>query len=870
MRSQPFHLSVQSSQQDNRLARSIFPGAVALLLVMTVMLAWGLYQDYRYSLQSAGERLQTQLRAFGSAVDIAFVSADHVLHDTRHTLKGRSQPLDAQTDLRRLLLGSLLETSALDSLTLYHPDGRVAASAGQTLGLRHQAPGWVIDGLKAGSQSFTGIENGRLGVAELVRGPEGQLIGVLLAMVDPERIDSELESGDGYGGQHLMLLDNRNRPLMVTGSSFEQHKLQVLRQLDQQFELDLFSAYGTRLVFGEQYLFAIRQLGQQPIRAFAAIERERVLAGWTFRALFAGAGLGIVLLLSLAFLQHWRNSRARERQAANDLVRLYQAIEQVPSPIMITDLDRRIIYVNRVFLMRSGYSSEEVLGQKPNMLSSGQTPAATYQALQRELKLEQTWQGEFINRMRDGSERVEQAMVTPVRDVDGRVVSYFAISHDVTEQREFEARLYRYREIVNAADELMALVDTHYCYQQVNRRYLDYHHRERDEIEGHAWWELYGDELFNSRMKGNLDTALKGTPFVTEGWIEFKGAGRRFCRMTGHPITGDDGHIESVAINIADLTERKQSEEALRSSEARFRALSEFSPMGIFESDASGRNIYSNRYFCDMLGASADKLRGFGWTDMLHPEDLESVLSSWQETMARQHPDWYCEGRVLNDDNQVRWFRCVARRYDDPDASEARYIGIVVDITGQVEHQAVLERKNRELERLSTTDVLTGLANRGRLEALMIQEIHRYERYGTGFAIVMLDVDHFKQVNDSCGHQVGDQVLRQLADLMRLNTRLSDCPGRWGGEEFLIICPNTGLEGARQLAESLRRYIEQAHFPVIGHRTCSFGVAAIQPGDQSKEMLKRADDAMYRAKSGGRNRVEVGLAENVTVEQESA
>lgn len=870
MTPQPFHLSLKVNQKDNRLARSIFPGVGALLVVMTTMLGWGLYQDYRHSLQSAGERLQTQLRAFGSAVDIAFVSADHVLHDTRHALESRPQPLDEQTGLRQLLLFNLLETPALDSLTLYHPDGRVAASAGHSAGVRRQAPGWVMDGLKAGSQSFSGIEDGHLGVAGQVTTPQGHIVGILLATVDPERIDSELESGDGYGGQQLMLLDNSNRPLMVAGPGFQQQKLEMLRQLDQQLELDHFSAYGTRLVFGEQYLFAIRQLGQQPIRAFATIERDRVLAGWTFRASLAGASLGIVLLLSLAFLKHWRNSRARERQAANDLAHLYQAIEQMPSPIVITDLDRRIIYVNRAFLTRSGYSSDEVLGKKPKMLASGQTPAATYRALHHELKLEQAWQGEFVNRMRDGSERVEQAMITPVRDVDGRVASYFAISYDVTEKREFEARLYRYREIVNAADELMALVDTHYCYQQVNRRYLEYHQLERDQIEGQALWSLYGEELFHGQIKSLCDAALKGTPFVSEGWLDFKGMGRRFCRTTGHPIAGDDGHIESIAINIADLTERKQSEEALRNSEARFRALSEFSPMGIFEADADGRNIYSNRYFCDMLGGSADELRGFGWTNMLHPEDLESVLNSWKDTTARQHPDWYCEGRLLNGAGEVRWLRCVARRYDDPDATEARYIGIIVDITDQVEHQAVLERKNHELERLSTTDALTGLANRGRLEALMTQEIHRYERYGTGFAIVMLDVDYFKQVNDTCGHPVGDQVLRQLAELMRLNSRLSDCPGRWGGEEFLIICPNTGLEGARQLAESLRRHIEQTHFPVIGHRTCSFGVTAIQPGDQSKEMLKRADDAMYRAKSGGRNRVEVGLAEPVCLDEEPA
>ena len=133
--------------------------------------------------------------------------------------------------------------------------------------------------------------------------------------------------------------------------------------------------------------------------------------------------------------------------------------------------------------------------------------------------------------------------------------------------------------------------------------------------------------------------------------------------------------------------------------------------------------------------------------------------------------------------------------------------------------------------------------------------MHRYERYGTSCALIMLDIDHFKQVNDTCGHAVGDQVLRQLAQIMRDNTRLSDCPGRWGGEEFLIICPNTDLEGAHRLAENLRHRIERVKFPCIGHRTCSFGVTVIRPGEQKHEFLKRADDALYRAKANGRNQV---------------
>ncbi|MDP5292866.1 diguanylate cyclase [Oceanimonas sp. CHS3-5] len=858
MQSRPFHLSESDKPLDNRLIRTIVAGVLALLLLITAMLAWGLYQDHRTSLQSAGERLQTQLRAFGSAVDIALVSADHVLHDTRHDLESHARALASPATLRRRLLMNLTAAPSLSSLTLFDDDGRVAASAGEGAGNRPSAPDWVMEGLRAGKASFTGIEHGRLGVAMLVTGTTDGQAGVLLATLDTVRIEAELESGDGFGGQHLMLLDNLGQPLLVAGD--DTYLPLLLQRLERQLAANEFDAYGTRLVMGEQYLFALRQLGQQPIRAFAAIERERVLAGWRLRALLGCGGLGLMWLLSLAFLRHWHSSSLRERRVVNDLAHLYQAIEQMPSSVMITDLDRRIIYVNRAFLAHSGFTPDEVLGRKPGMLSSGRTPAATYRALWRELRKERSWEGEFINRTRAGNECIEKVMITPVRDMDGRVASYFAISQDVTEKHEFQTRLVRYREIVNAADELMALVGANYRYQQVNRRYLEYHQRERDEIEGHALWELYGEVLFKAQMKPRFDAALKGTAFVFETWMNFSGAGRRFCRMSGHPVAGEQGDIESIAINIADLTERKQSEEALRTSEQRFRALSEFSPMGVFEADASGHNIYSNRYYSDLLGRDTDTLLGAGWIEALHPEDRERVVASWNDAIAGQRREWHSEGRFVSAEGAVRWFRFAARRYGDVDAADARYIGMAMDITEQMEHQDILERKNRELERVSTTDALTGLANRGHMEQLLAREIHRYQRYGTGFAVVMLDVDHFKQVNDSCGHAVGDQVLRRLAALMREHTRRSDCPGRWGGEEFLILCPNTDVEGAYRLAEALRRRIEQEAFPVIGRRTCSFGVTAIGPGDQAREMLTRADEALYRAKSGGRNRVETSEA----------
>ncbi len=167
-----------------------------------------------------------------------------------------------------------------------------------------------------------------------------------------------------------------------------------------------------------------------------------------------------------------------------------------------------------------------------------------------------------------------------------------------------------------------------------------------------------------------------------------------------------------------------------------------------------------------------------------------------------------------------------------------------------------LMEKNRELEHLAVTDRLTGLYNRLRLDQILEAEIARSERYDGKLALVMIDLDKFKSVNDEHGHQVGDKVLSTLADILATNTRDVDAVGRWGGEEFLIIASNTDLAGATEVAEKLRQKIAEHAFPVVGGKTASFGVTAFRKGDNATDMLARADAALYRAKESGRDRVE--------------
>ncbi len=168
------------------------------------------------------------------------------------------------------------------------------------------------------------------------------------------------------------------------------------------------------------------------------------------------------------------------------------------------------------------------------------------------------------------------------------------------------------------------------------------------------------------------------------------------------------------------------------------------------------------------------------------------------------------------------------------------------------------DRLHRDaIVRLSQEDHLTGLLNRRRITELLANEIHRAVRYRTRFSVMLMDIDHFKEVNDRFGHQAGDDVLARIATIIRSRVRTTDRVGRWGGEEFLILSPETEIGGSSALAEEIRTRLASADLGPIGHRTASFGVTAYIDGDDIEAIIARADAGLYAAKQHGRNRVEM-------------
>jgi len=262
---------------------------------------------------------------------------------------------------------------------------------------------------------------------------------------------------------------------------------------------------------------------------------------------------------------------------------------------------------------------------------------------------------------------------------------------------------------------------------------------------------------------------------------------------------------------------------------------------------------YVNPAFCTLTGYGPDEIIGQS-TRMLYGPVTDA------DTVARMHD-------AMKAQQQIRVeLQCYNK------AGEAIWLDINVvplrDDSGQVTHFASIKRDltaakqlQEELSTLASTDALTGIFNRRKLFEQAAIEFARAYRYHHELAVVMLDVDHFKRVNDEHGHFAGDQVLAALGRHARALLRGSDMIGRWGGEEFMIVMPETPLEGAAVFAERLRE--ELAALSVVAgdetlHFTVSAGVTARGDGDQDiTHVLQRADVALYAAKNAGRNCVHV-------------
>jgi diguanylate cyclase (GGDEF)-like protein/PAS domain S-box-containing protein len=222
------------------------------------------------------------------------------------------------------------------------------------------------------------------------------------------------------------------------------------------------------------------------------------------------------------------------------------------------------------------------------------------------------------------------------------------------------------------------------------------------------------------------------------------------------------------------------------------------------------------------------------------PNDVYKDL--WK--MLEEGKEWKGEIKDINKEGKEYWLEQTIIPIKDEKDTVISYISVGIDITAK-----------KELEKLSAIDPLTGIFNRRQLNESISDEVEKAIRYHRPLTFLMIDIDHFKNVNDTYGHQVGDYTLTTIAQILSKHIRTSDIIGRYGGEEFMILCPETHKEAAAGIGEKLRKTISEYDFETIGHATVSIGVAEMESGDTKEALIYKTDTALYKAKDGGRNQV---------------
>ncbi len=305
-----------------------------------------------------------------------------------------------------------------------------------------------------------------------------------------------------------------------------------------------------------------------------------------------------------------------------------------------------------------------------------------------------------------------------------------------------------------------------------------------------------------------------------------------------------------------EISERREIEQALRASEKNYRDLVDSVNSIILRWDARGRVNFMNPYGLFFFGYRPEEIYGRSVMGTIVPETESTTRRNLAELMqAIQHdPDKFRtnENENMKKDGSRVWVYWNNRPIKDSKGRIAEILSVGTDITER-------RRMEAKLRLLATTDPLTGAFNRRQFYSKAKSEFQRHRRYGHGFVLLLMDLDHFKRINDTFGHPAGDAALKSFVNTANMIFRETDLFGRTGGEEFSALLPETEIEDAVKVANRLREKIDALQLIAEGntiHYTVSIGLTALQPGDENlRDMVRRTDEALYEAKGTGRNRV---------------
>ncbi len=360
------------------------------------------------------------------------------------------------------------------------------------------------------------------------------------------------------------------------------------------------------------------------------------------------------------------------------------------------------------------------------------------------------------------------------------------------------------------------------------------------------------------------DAAASGEPFELSARIVRLDGEIRHVRARGQAEIGAEGQVLGLFGIIQDVTRQAEIEAALREGEARYRLLAENASDIIFRLDGDDRFAYVSPSLKTLTGFVPDEMIGGSPMELVHPEDGPALAAGLRDLRAGALQQLTIAFRTRCADGSWRWLETSARTTGGGGGGTREVIGVSRDISDRKRFEAELmqareaaEDAATEARQLASTDELTGLASRRMFMARLIGEIASAEAMDTPLSVAILDVDHFKQVNDRFGHATGDAVLQAIAGTAVRTVRGHDLVGRLGGEEFAIVMPGARADAAALIGERLRAAVEaSAHdHPRLPPITISLGVASLTEGADASTLLAAADDALYAAKKSGRNRL---------------
>lgn len=380
-----------------------------------------------------------------------------------------------------------------------------------------------------------------------------------------------------------------------------------------------------------------------------------------------------------------------------------------------------------------------------------------------------------------------------------------------------------YIKFINILNYPVLVVDSNYVSQFANKKFMSLH------------------EISTKKVFQLEDIVIDKSMIQEEKYaIEKKNKKIIFKPIASQIIFNSEKFYLISLVNVS--KENKELEEVLFKKRM-FEKLSEHLPEGIM---AYENNItYSNPIFEKLSGYSAKELLSKKFIDLLEEYSKELFNTNIKKLLLQKKSYTEQELQLISKKKKIIWIRIKTSLILDAD--KIYFLNVITDIS-----------KNKiEYERLSNIayfDALTGIYNRRKFNELFLNEYKRAKRYKRDLCGIFFDIDHFKKVNDVYGHDVGDMVLQELSNLVQFHVRETDFFARWGGEEFIILLPETNKENALTLAEHIRKNVVEKIFTKAKNITVSFGITQLKGQEQQKSFLKRLDNALYKAKQEGRNR----------------